>query len=346
MKEIKMGFFANYLVTLDAHENDLLLFNGEQFIWAFDAMAVNGTEKLRWEGAYYFDNYQMVPPLAEIKKYYDHPFSIKDGLSFAIDEENNRAVLQGSNFHYEERPINKPILVPNSIEYQGILYPVTAVTDWGFYNDTNVTDLILPDSITQIGNYAFANSNIKDVKMSTNIIMGNNVFYGCDHLNEQLKDVVKKNWCFDNNQELIKKEDVDYMKNLIERIEQGGINQDVEEWYYDAVSKYTSMCENYAQQNPFEKALNAPIRNDQDQQLNAIKKGDVLQTEASGQTIVLDVKGKDALLFTGKHFVQATNIHQEDNGIQWDDSRVYAQFSDISGKQQEQSVEDDWEQEM
>ncbi|KNZ42431.1 leucine-rich repeat protein [Acetobacterium bakii] len=346
MKEIKKVFFANYLVTLAAQENDLLLFNGDQFIWAFDAMAVNGAEKFRWEGAYYFDNYQMVPPLAEIKKYYDQPFCIKEGLSFAIDAENNRAVLQGSNFHYEERPINKRVLIPDSIEYQGILYPVTAVADWGFYNDTSVTDLILPETITQIGNYAFANSIIKDVKMSPDLIMGNNVFYGCDHLNEQLKDVVRKNWCFDHNQELIKKEDVDYMKNLIERIEQGGINQDVEEWYHDAVLKYTSMCENYAEQNPFEKALNAPIRNDQEQQLNAIKKGDVFQTDASSQMIVLDVKGTDALLFTGKHFIQATNIRLEDNRLQWDESAVYAQFSNISGQHHEESVEDDWEQEM
>ncbi|MBC3899760.1 MAG: leucine-rich repeat domain-containing protein [Acetobacterium sp.] len=188
MQKIKNGSFAKYLVTLEAHENDLLLFNGDKFIWAFDAEIDDDTPKLMWAAARYFDDYRIVPPLAEIKKYYNNPFCIREGLCFAIDQENNRALLQGSNFHDDERPINSPISPVELVEYQGISYPVTAVADWGFYNNTSVTDLILLDSITQIGNYAFANSIIHDVKMPADISMGKNVFYGCNHLSEKMKN--------------------------------------------------------------------------------------------------------------------------------------------------------------
>ncbi|WP_414732305.1 leucine-rich repeat protein [Acetobacterium carbinolicum] len=280
MQKIRNGSFAKYLVTLEAHENDLLLFNGDQFIWAFDAEIDDDTKKLMWAAACYFDDYRIVPPLAEIKKYYNNPFCIREGLCFAIDQENNRAVLQGSNFHDDERPINSPISPVVLVEYQGISYPVTAVADWGFYNNTSVTDLILPDSITQIGNYAFANSIIHEVKMPADISVGKNVFYGCNHLSEKMKN------------------------------------------YQDG------------------------IKIDQHPQCNVLRKGDIFQTNASDQTVVLDVNGNDALLFNGRQFIQATNIRQQEHGLQWDESQVYEQFCDISKQQPEQSCEDEWEPEM
>lgn len=280
MQKIKNGSFANYLVTLEAHENDLLLFNGDQFIWAFDTEVEADTQKLVWAAASYFDDYRIVPPLTEIKKYYDYPFVITNGFSFVIDAENNRAVLAGSNFHHEDLPINKLISVPDRITSQGISYPVRAIADWGFYKDTSITDLILPDSITQIGNYAFANSIIHDVKMPADFIMGNNIFYGCNHLSEKMKN------------------------------------------YQDG------------------------IKIDQHPQCNVLRKGDVFQTNASDQTVVLDVNGSDALLFNGRQFILATNIRQDEQGLQWDESQVYEQFSDISKQQPEQSCEDEWEPEM
>lgn len=279
MQKIKSGSLAKYVVTLEAHENDLLLFNGDQFIWAFDTEIDEDTQKLMWAAARYFDDYRMVPPLAEIKKYYDYPFVITNGFSFVIDAENNWAVLAGSNFHHEDLPINKPVSVPDRITSQGISYPVRAIADWGFYKDTSITDLILPDSVTQIGNYAFAESIIQDVKMSADTSMGKNVFYGCDQLNQKLKE---------------------YEIDIKSHQEKGHI----------------------------------------------LRKGDVFQTNTSDQTVVLDVYGSDALLFAGKHFIQATNIRQDGQGVQWDESHVYEQFSDISRLQQEQLLEEEWEQEM
>lgn len=280
MYEIKRVNFTRRLVTLEAYENDLLLFNGDQFIWAFGTEVNSDTQKLQWASARYFDDYRMVPPLAEIKKYYNNPFCIIDGLCFAIDPENNRAVLKGSNFFDDESPIDIPIFPVELVEYQGCSYPVTAVADWGFYNNTSVTDLILPDSITEIGNYAFANSIIHDVKMPAKVKIGQNIFHGCNHLSEKMKN---------------------YQYGMIE---------------------------------------------DQNQQDSIIRKGDVFQNEASDQTIVLGVNGTETLLFTGKEFIQATNIHLDDNGVQWDIIQIYKQFGGISKQQNEQCLENEWEMEM
>lgn len=281
MLEIKKGFLVNYLVALDTRENDMLLFNGDQFIWAFDVEVMEESEKFIWECAYYFDDYQIVPPLYEIKQYYNNPFLIKECLCFAIDEENNQAVLQGSNFHYEERPTNKSVLVPNSIEYQGAIYPVTAIANWAFYKDANITDLVLPDSIIKIGNFAFANSVIQEVKMPIDISIGKNAFYGCEKINEKLKE-----------------------------------------------------------------KLEETVQFDQDIQCHMIKKGDVIQIGDSDRLFVLGINGKDCLLFDGNQFIQAYNIDQDEEGLKWETSQVYEQFSDISENLIKPNLDVGWEPEM
>ncbi|MTD38587.1 DUF5011 domain-containing protein [Erwinia sp. CPCC 100877] len=55
--------------------------------------------------------------------------------------------------------------LPNSIN--GI--PVTTVAANAF-NGKSLTSLVLPDSITTIGDYAFANNQLRDIKMSTNSV--------------------------------------------------------------------------------------------------------------------------------------------------------------------------------
>jgi hypothetical protein len=85
---------------------------------------------------------------------------------------------------------------------------------------------------------------------------------------------------------------------------------------------------------------------DQNQHDSIIRKGDVFQNEASDQTIVLGVNGTETLLFTGKEFIQATNIHLDDNGVQWDIIQIYKQFGGISKQQNEQCLENEWEMEM
>lgn len=62
---------------------------------------------------------------------------------------------------------------------------------------------------------------------------------------------------------------------------------------------------------------------------NQIKKGDILKSAASEKTIVLDVSGDNALLFTGTQFIEANHCYLDEKGLQWNFGKYYENFSDI-----------------
>ena len=57
------------------------------------------------------------------------------------------------------------------------------IPDGAFYNYENLVDVTLPESITSIGEYAFAFSNISEITITKNVTaLGYYVFYACDNL--------------------------------------------------------------------------------------------------------------------------------------------------------------------
>ena len=63
--------------------------------------------------------------------------------------------------------------------------PVKGIEDYGFYGCSNLTYVVIPDSVKTIGEYAFAYCcNIQDVQMSSGLThIGNGAFMGCYNLN-------------------------------------------------------------------------------------------------------------------------------------------------------------------
>jgi hypothetical protein len=72
------------------------------------------------------------------------------------------------------------VTVPDSIN--GL--PVTAIQDSAFYNDSTVTNLTIPDSITNIGNNAFAWCvNLANIRLPNPLTsLGSSAFYYCTSL--------------------------------------------------------------------------------------------------------------------------------------------------------------------
>lgn len=62
---------------------------------------------------------------------------------------------------------------------------------------------------------------------------------------------------------------------------------------------------------------------------NQIKKGDILKSDASEKTIVLDVSGDNVLLFTGTQFIEANHCYLDEKGLRWNFGKYYENFSDI-----------------
>lgn len=86
---------------------------------------------------------------------------------------------------------DNPIDVPNTeikgivdipSEYKGV--PVTTIKRNGFANYAQISEVILPDSITAINEYAFSNcTGLKEITISNSVKeVWDGVFQGCEHL--------------------------------------------------------------------------------------------------------------------------------------------------------------------
>ena len=66
-----------------------------------------------------------------------------------------------------------------------------------------------------------------------------------------------------------------------------------------------------------------------------LEKGDMIKTELGDNTMVLDVKGDQAVLFSGKQFVIASGIkrNENDGSFEWDSGRYADDLKNISNMQ-------------
>ena len=74
--------------------------------------------------------------------------------------------------------------VPETVNYKGAVYTVTAVGDYAFCNISNMQQLSLPSSIVSIGNNAFCdNYNLRALTIPENVsVIGNYAFSNCRNL--------------------------------------------------------------------------------------------------------------------------------------------------------------------
>lgn len=60
-----------------------------------------------------------------------------------------------------------------------------------------------------------------------------------------------------------------------------------------------------------------------------LKIGDIVVSPGCDQTIVLDVQGRDALLFTGMQFIHAHEFKLENKNISWNYGTYYTSFDQV-----------------
>ena len=68
---------------------------------------------------------------------------------------------------------------------------------------------------------------------------------------------------------------------------------------------------------------------------NEIRKGDIIKTSLSDNTVILDVVDKKAILFSGNQFVIASGIsfNEKSDKFEWDNGIYTYDFSEISNMQ-------------
>ena len=76
-----------------------------------------------------------------------------DGIVYGITSGQTVEVL--SNYYLHNTPYSGSIVIPQTVEYDGITYTVTALAETAFESCTTMTNLTLPPTIRSIGSYCF-----------------------------------------------------------------------------------------------------------------------------------------------------------------------------------------------
>lgn len=73
------------------------------------------------------------------------------------------------------------VIIPETVDYDGVIYPVKGIENDAFYNCKYMTSVVIPDSVTYIGNSAFYNcSGLISVTIGKSVgYIGDKAFQGC-----------------------------------------------------------------------------------------------------------------------------------------------------------------------
>ena len=179
---IKAGIFDSFnnILTVSLPEN-IKIENGKSLFGNYReniTVYCFGGDDLKWDGT--DKDAKINAPIY----YYSYVYE-EDGIYYLINSLDKTASvydIDNSYFGYipgESRTIDIPESIGGYTDYNGSknFFYVTKIGDKAFYLDTNDITVNLPDTITEIGSYAFANSKVKIGVGSFNIkIIGDYAF--------------------------------------------------------------------------------------------------------------------------------------------------------------------------
>ena len=88
-----------------------------------------------------------------------HDFEV-GGIYYNIlsGEDKTVAVIRAND--YNSAVYSGSVSIPNSVTYNSVIYSVTSIGDYAFYNCSGLTSITIPNSVTSIGDNAFYNSKV------------------------------------------------------------------------------------------------------------------------------------------------------------------------------------------
>ena len=83
-----------------------------------------------------------------------------DGVTIYYTYINNKTELavsyEGNSSSYSYNEYTGSVVIPESVTYNGTIYPVTSIGGDAFSNCSGLTSVTIPNSVTSIGDYAFS----------------------------------------------------------------------------------------------------------------------------------------------------------------------------------------------
>ena len=103
-----------------------------------------------------------------------------DDICYRDTSEDTVEVAQSA----EHKKYTGNIVIPSTIEYNGITYKVTNIGERAFYACKELTNITIPDSVTSIGDSAFSGcTSLTNITIPNNVTsIGEWAFYGCTSL--------------------------------------------------------------------------------------------------------------------------------------------------------------------
>ena len=102
-----------------------------------------------------------------------------NGIYYCIRGDNEASVASNGNANC----YNGDVTVPNAVYLYGNKMTVTGVSSKAFANNSGIKKVVLPNSITEIGNDAFWQSSLTQITLPKNITkIDRHTFYGCQSL--------------------------------------------------------------------------------------------------------------------------------------------------------------------
>ena len=101
-----------------------------------------------------------------------------DGINYDYNSAKQAVVIASDNKY------KGSIMIPATVAYNGVTYGVKSIGDGAFSNCSNLTEVIIPNSVTEIGQSAFSDcSGLAEVTIPNSVTeIGKSAFSGCTSL--------------------------------------------------------------------------------------------------------------------------------------------------------------------
>lgn len=107
-----------------------------------------------------------------------------DGIYYNVDKTKKTAGVTYASSSYSGYGDYDSVVIPESIIYEGVKYPVTRIASWAFKSSSSLTSVTIPGTVTSIGKGAFyACGNLKSIAIPDGVkSIEDSTFYDCKSL--------------------------------------------------------------------------------------------------------------------------------------------------------------------
>ncbi len=113
-----------------------------------------------------------------------HNFEV-DGIYYNFNGNGVTVTYKGSSFSQYSDEYYGDVIIPDTVTYNGVTYPVSSIGEYAFYSCSSMSSVVIPNSVTYIGKWAFefcdGITSIEIPASVTSIVV--NPFDGCYNLN-------------------------------------------------------------------------------------------------------------------------------------------------------------------